>query len=70
MAVTRNADLLEAPQLLEFEVAARLRARIKELKGFPELVVAVPTPDEVDGRPKYERRKPSSPPRPGGSLKK
>ena len=64
-----EAEMLEAAQALEFERAARLRDRIKELKESPELVVTAPTPDEVDGRPKYQRPQASSPRYLGGSSR-
>ena len=49
-----EAEMLEAAEALEFERAARLRDRIKELKDSPELVVTAPTADEMDGGGKGE----------------
>jgi excinuclease UvrABC nuclease subunit len=62
--------MLKAAQALEFERAARLRDRIKELKESPELVGTAPTPDEVDDRPEYQRGKTSTPRRRGGSPRR
>jgi excinuclease ABC subunit B len=67
-----EAEMLEAAEALEFERAARLRDRIKELKESPELVVTAPTADELDAagdtgkKGGYQRRRASSPRRRGG----
>ena len=46
-------EMLEAAETLEFERAAKLRDRIKELKESPELVVTAPTADETDSGRKH-----------------
>ncbi|MHC4609194.1 MAG: excinuclease ABC subunit UvrB, partial [Planctomycetota bacterium] len=61
-------EMLEAAEALEFERAAQLRDRIKELKESPELVVTAPTAAELDGKPEYQRRRASSPRRRGGGF--
>ena len=65
-----EAEMLEAAQALEFERAARLRDRIKELKESPELVVTAPTADELDGKPKPQRRRASGPRRRGSNARR
>jgi excinuclease ABC subunit B len=42
-----EAEMLEAAEALDFERAAKLRDRIKELKDSPELVVTAPTAEEM-----------------------
>ena len=52
-------EMLEAAEGLEFERAAKLRDRIKELKGMPELVVqsAAKSPAKRSGKAKRATRK-------------
>ena len=60
-----EADMLEAAEALEFERAAQLRDRIKELKDSPALVVTAPAAPELDpqldsnseGRSRARRRR-------------
>ena len=59
-------EMLEAAEALDFERAAKLRDRIKELKESPELIVTAPTPDELDGGPNRRSKGQSKGRRRGG----